>query len=67
MMRSYELRTRIRMYLWVTLLCGASAAALQLFLAGTGDFRNYAERQLDEAVGTAVHREVTTLSTETQQ
>ena len=38
------------MYLWVTLLCGATAAMMQLFLAGTGEIRNYAERQLDDAV-----------------
>jgi hypothetical protein len=43
-----QLRTRIRMYVWVTLLCGASAAFLQMFLAGTGEFRNYAEQRLDE-------------------
>lgn len=67
MLATHELRTRIRTYLWVTLFCGACAAALQLFLTGTGEFRNYAEQQLDEAVGAAVHQEVTTLSTETKR
>ncbi|MDA0337584.1 MAG: hypothetical protein O2782_20660 [bacterium] len=65
---SYQLRTRSRMYLLVTLLCGAAAAGLQLFLAGTGEFRNYAERHLDSTVRAAVHQEVTDLSeTETQR
>ena len=49
-MLTYDLKTRARMYLWVTLLCGATAAMMQLFLAGTGEIRNYAERQLDDAV-----------------
>ncbi len=65
---TYQLRTRLRMYLLVTLLCAAAAAGLQMFLAGTGEFRNYAERQLDSTVRAAVHQEVTDLSrTETQK
>ncbi len=31
-MLTYDLKTRARMYLWVTLLCGATAAMMQLFL-----------------------------------
>ena len=49
-MLTYDLKTRARMCLWVTLLCGATTAMMQLFLAGTGEIRNYAERQLDDAV-----------------
>lgn len=49
-MLTYDLKTRARMCLWVTLLCGATAAMMQLFLAGTGEIQNYAERQLDDAV-----------------
>ena len=55
MFATYELKTRLRMYLWVTLLCGAGAVGMQLFLAGTGEFRNYAERQLDSAVRAGLH------------
>ncbi len=62
MFAAYELKTRLRMYLWVTLLCGAAAVGMQLFLAGTGEFRNYAERQLDNAVRASLHQEVTDLS-----
>ncbi len=62
MFAPYELKTRLRMYLWVTLLCGAGAVGMQLFLAGTGEFRNYAERQLDSAVRVGLHQEVTDLS-----
>ncbi len=49
-MLTYDLKTRARMCLWVTLLCGATAAMMQLFLAGTGEIQNYTERQLDDAV-----------------
>ncbi len=49
-MLTYDLKTRARMCLWVTLLCGATTAMMQLFLAGTGEIQNYAERQLDDAV-----------------
>jgi hypothetical protein len=35
---------------------------MQLFLAGTGEIRNYAERQLDDALRARVHQEVTDLS-----
>lgn len=67
-MLTYDLKTRARMYLWVTLLCGATTAMMQLFLAGTGEIQNYAERQLDDAVRARVHQEVTDLSrTETDR
>ena len=67
-MLTYDLKTRARMCLWVTLLCGATTAMMQLFLAGTGEIRNYAERQLDDAVRARVHQEVTDLSrTETHR
>ena len=49
-MLTYDLKMRARMCLWVTLLCGATTAMMQLFLAGTGEIQNYAERQLDDAV-----------------
>ena len=53
-----DLKTRARMYLWVTLLCGATAAMMQLFLAGTGEIRTYAERQLDDSLRARAHQEV---------
>ena len=56
-MLTYDLKTRARMYLWVTLLCGATAAMMQLLFAGNGEVRNYAERQLDEAVRASIHGE----------
>lgn len=62
MLATYELKTRIRMYLWVTMLCGAAAGMMQVFLAGTGEFRNYAEQQLDGAVRAAVQQEATEIS-----
>ena len=49
-MLTYDLKMRARMCLWVTLLCGATTAMMQLFLAGTGEIQNYTERQLDDAV-----------------
>lgn len=64
MLATYQLRTRIRMYLLVTLVCGLSALMLQWFLAGADEFRNYAERQLDGAVRAAVHDEVSRMATE---
>lgn len=62
MLATYEAKSRIRMYLLVTVLCGAAAALMQVFLAGTSQFSNYAEEQLDSAVRGAVHQEATEIS-----
>ncbi len=62
MLATYELKTRARMYLLLTLLCGVAAGLLQLFLAGTNEFHNYAEQQLDGAVRAAVQEQATEIS-----
>ena len=49
------------MYLVVTVVCGASAALMQLFLSGTSRAKNHAELRLENAVQAAVHSEVADL------
>ena len=59
---TFHLRSRTRMYLLVTIACGISAGLMQLFLAGTDEFKNYAERRLEQTVRDAVATEVAEVS-----
>ena len=58
MSNGFHLRTRPRMYLVVTLMCGMSALLLQFMLSGASQFKNYAELRLESAVQGAVHTEI---------
>jgi len=55
---SASMRSRLQMYLLVTLICGASALAIEFLLTSTRDLRGYANRQIDSAVHKAVQSEV---------
>ena len=51
-------RSRLQMYLLVTLICGASALLVELLVASTSDMRGYANRQINSVVSKAVRAEV---------
>ena len=55
---SGSLRTRLRMYLLVTLVCGASALLVEIVVSSTSELRDYANRRIDSAVRKAVQSEV---------
>jgi hypothetical protein len=49
------------MCLLITLFCGTCAVIMQMFLAGTGKIRNFAEQRLDGAVRVNLNQQVTDL------
>ena len=54
---TFHLRTRPRMYVVVAMICGLSALLIELFISGTSDLRDHADRHIDSAVRRAVRTE----------